>query len=112
VWAVPEDQWVDVVINANLAGPADGTGIFKLWTRLAGEDWVMRVDYTGSTMVNKSEFASCGEMKCGMYVGDPGKGERTIFLDELRWGKAAAGTDFDRVAPHVSQRLETKPKAP
>lgn len=111
-WSIPEDHWVDVLIHANLAGPEDGTGFFRLWTRLAGEEWVLRVDYTGSTMVNQSDFANCGEMKCGMYVGDPGKGERTLYLDELRWGKAAAGADFTQVAPPAPQPPETKKNAP
>lgn len=102
-WSIPEDQWVDVVVNANFAGPADGTGFFKLWTRVAGGEWVQRVDYTGSTMVNQSEFPACGEMKCGLYVGNPGKGARTLYVDELRWGKASAGVGFEQVAPRLSQ---------
>ena len=45
----------------------------------------------------RPDVSAMGNWKIGLYVGDPGHGERLLYTDELRVGNA--NSSFEEVSP-------------
>ena len=83
------DRWDDFVMNVRpSADPSQG--FVRIW-------------HNGKLYVNervallRPGVSAMGAWKIGLYVGDPGHGERLIYTDELRVGNA--DSSFTEVSP-------------
>lgn len=69
------DVWADFTLEVKYAAGSDA--YLKLWV-----DGKQYIDYRGPLLVPGSKP---GDVKVGLYLGDPGKGERYLRTDELRY---------------------------
>jgi hypothetical protein len=83
------NQWEDFVMNFQPSSNSE-QGFIKIW-------------HNGKLYVNEKVALlrpgvnSMGAWKIGVYVGDPGHGERLFYTDELRVGNEHSS--FEEVSP-------------
>lgn len=83
------DQWEDFVMHLKPSSDPE-QGFIKIWKN--GE---LYVDERVALL--RPGVKIMGAWKIGIYVGDPGHGERTLYTDELRVGNA--NSSFEAVSP-------------
>lgn len=83
------DEWDDFVMNV-LPSADPETGFIKIWKN--GELYVNE-----RVALLRPGVNAMGAWKIGVYVGDPGHGERLLYTDELRLGNA--DSSFEEVSP-------------
>lgn len=89
-------KWVDYVMQVKWTGNKDG--FLKLWTRVQGDIYRERINYTGRTFWNDEDQGPY--FKMGIYKGDPnysGYAPRVIHTDEYKLGDI--NSNFREVAP-------------
>lgn len=83
------DRWQDFVVHVKFA--SDRKGFIRMWRN-------------GRQVINENvalippDKAAMGDWKAGVYVGNPGNGERRLYIDELRVGNALSS--YEEVLPH------------
>lgn len=86
------DRWSDFVMNVRPSSDPN-RGFVRIWL-----DGTLYVDEQIALM--RPGVNAMGAWKIGLYVGDPGHGERLIYTDELRVGNA--DSSFAEVSPQDS----------
>ncbi len=83
------DEWEDFVVNVRPASDSE-QGFVKIWKN--GELYVNE-----KVALLRPGVSAMGAWKMGVYVGDPGHGERLLYTDELRVGNE--NSSFEEVSP-------------
>jgi hypothetical protein len=84
------DRWQDFVMYLNLSSDPKRARV-KLW-----KDDKLYIKM--AARIIPPGVSAMGDWKIGAYVGDPGRGERTIYIDEVRVGDSTSNY-FEVVAP-------------
>ena len=82
-------QWGDFVMNVRPSSSSE-TGFVKIW-----KDGELYVNERVALL--RPGVSAMGAWKIGVYVGDPGHGERLLYTDELRVGNG--NSSFEEVSP-------------
>ena len=82
------NQWEDFVMNVKPSSDPE-QGFVKIWKN--GELYVSE-----KVALLRPGVSAMGAWKIGIYVGDPGHGERLLYTDELRVGNA--NSSFEEVS--------------
>jgi hypothetical protein len=88
-----KNKWTDIVMHAKWTGNKDG--FVKVWTRIDGGAWSLKIDYKGRTFWN--DEGAGPNFKWGGYSG--GGSNRVLYSDEMRIGDA--DSCFNEVAPGI-----------
>lgn len=101
-YAIPltKNQWQDFVMQVRLS--ESQTGFLKLWM-----NDTLYIDYQGPLLTQDRRFGP-GDIKFGVYVGDPNRGERTVYFDDLKIGDASAS--YQAVRSEKVQFRQTLPQ--
>lgn len=83
------NEWDDFVMNVQPASDPE-QGFVKIWKN--GKLYVNE-----RVALLRPGVSAMGAWKIGVYVGDPGHGERLLYTDELRVGNA--NSSFEEVSP-------------
>ena len=83
------DQWEDFVMNIKPSSDSE-QGFVKIWKN-------DQLYVNERVALLRPGVSFMGAWKMGVYVGDPGHGERLLYTDELRVGNANAS--FESVSP-------------
>ena len=83
------DEWEDFVLNVRPASDSD-KGFVKIW-----KNGKLYVNETLALL--RPGVNALGAWKIGVYVGDPGHGERLLYTDELKVGNE--NSSFEAVSP-------------
>lgn len=83
------DEWNDFVMNIRPASNSK-QGFVKIW-----KNGKLYVDVEVALL--RPGVRAMGAWKMGVYVGDPGHGERLLYTDELRVGNG--DSSFEEVSP-------------
>ena len=83
------NQWEDFVMNFKPSSDPE-QGFVKIWKN-------GKLYFDEKVALLRPGAKSMGAWKIGVYVGDPGHGERLLYTDELRVGNANAS--FEAVSP-------------
>ena len=83
------DEWEDFVMNLRPSADPE-TGFIKIWKN-------DQLYVNEPVALLRPGVNAMGAWKIGVYVGDPGHGERLLYTDELRLGNA--NSSFAEVSP-------------
>ncbi len=83
------NEWEDFVMNVQPSSDSE-QGFVKIWKN--GKLYVNE-----RVALLRPDVSAMGNWKIGLYVGDPGHGERLLYTDELRVGNA--NSSFEEVSP-------------
>ena len=83
------NEWEDFVMHVKPASDSE-QGFIKIWKN--GKLYVNE-----KVALLRPDVGAMGAWKIGVYVGDPGHGERLLYTDELRVGNS--NSSFEEVSP-------------
>lgn len=97
-FAAETDRWQDFVMHVKFT--SDREGFIRMW-----RNGQLIVDERVALIPPDKE--AMGSWKVGLYVGNPGNGERLLYIDEIRVGDASSS--YEEVMPHRDRQGNTDP---